>query len=107
MQTHNLLLWLGASGVWLVEASYLPQIVRLFRLKESDEFSFLFPTINIFGRLAGIAASVAGGNAMLGWFFVVGIVLRLVLLSQVVYYRGKRRPGEVDRTPVGAAQLSI
>ncbi len=89
-------------GLYLVEASYLPQLWRLYRLKEADEFSFLFPGLNIAGRTCGVIFSITHHQSVLGWFFVVGIVLRATLLAQVCYYR-LRTPA---RSSVRAAALS-
>ena len=82
---------LGVCGLYLVEASYLPQLWRLYRLKEAHEFSFLFPGLNITGRLFGVVYSASQGQLVITWFFVVGIVLRSVLLGQVCYYRARTR----------------
>ncbi|HEY3779710.1 MAG TPA: PQ-loop repeat-containing protein [Fimbriimonadaceae bacterium] len=81
----------GGSGLYLVEASYLPQIHRLYKLKEADEFSFLFPGLNIVGRLFGLALSITQHQPAFGWFFFIGILLRSVLLGQVIYYRTKKK----------------
>lgn len=78
-------------GLYLVEASYIPQLWRLYKLKEADEFSFLFPGLNIIGRLCGVIASIHSHNATFGWFFFVGIILRLTLLSEVCFYRLRAR----------------
>jgi len=91
----TVLLLVGKLGIWLVEGSYLPQLWRLYRLKEADEFSFFFPALNIAGRLCGLAVAVDAGSVLFSWFFVVGITLRAALLAQVIYYRGlaRRRNG--------------
>ena len=88
--------WIGASGIWLVEASYLPQIWKLYRIKEAYEFSFMFPALNIAGRLAGLMLSIQNGSAIFSAFFLVGILLRLTLFGQVVYYRAKGNKAEFD-----------
>lgn len=100
--------YLGAAGLWLVEASYLPQIWRLFKLKEADEFSFLFPGLNIAGRVAGVIYTIEQGSFLLTWFFVVGITLRLILLGQVVFYRAskKRRPTAASTPPLSELPVS-
>lgn len=101
-KTHNVLLVLpilailGKSGIWLVEASYLPQLWKLYRIKEAHEFSFLFPGLNVAGRLAGVGVAIQTNNAFLAWFFVVGICLRLILLGQVIYYRRRAKRTHLD-----------
>ena len=98
---------IGTIGLYLVEASYLPQLWRLYRLKEADEFSYMFPGLNVLGRLAGLALAISHHSQLFGWFFVVGITLRLALLGQVVYYRtvAKRRTTseQVDSSTFDAA----
>jgi PQ loop repeat protein len=78
-------------GLYLIEASYLPQLWRLHKLKQAHEFSFLFPGLNILGRLFGVAYSLSKGDQVIGLFFIVGIVLRGTLLGQVLYYRARAR----------------
>ena len=106
--SHSFVTLLGSVGLYMVEVSYLPQLWRLYRLKEADEFSFLFPGLNIVGRLAGLYVAIATHSPQFGWFFVVGIILRLALMSEVVYYRSrsKRRGSEggvAIRAPLEAA----
>jgi lipid-A-disaccharide synthase-like uncharacterized protein len=85
------LTWLlGAAGLVAIEGSYVPQIVRLFRLKKADEISYLFPGLNLAGRLMALAYSIAVGNAVFSVGFFFGAALRLALLAQVAWYR--RRP---------------
>jgi hypothetical protein len=83
--------WLvGAAGLVAIEGSYVPQILRLFRLKKADEISYLFPGLNLAGRAMALAYSVAVGNTVFTVGFFVGAALRLALLAQVAWYR--RRP---------------
>ncbi|HEY4221356.1 MAG TPA: PQ-loop repeat-containing protein [Myxococcota bacterium] len=78
---------LGTLGMVAIEASYLPQIVRLARRKRSADVSILFPALNACGRMLAVVYAVHEGQSVFVAGFVVGIALRLVLLSQVVWYR--------------------
>ena len=82
---------LGLLATGLVEGSYLPQLWRLHQLKHADEFSLLFPLLNLIGRLAGLFAATLQHNTVFSGFFLVGIVVRATLLAQVLYYRSHRR----------------
>ena len=82
---------LGLAATLLVEGSYLPQLVRLHRLKHADEFSLLFPLLNLIGRLAGLVAALLHQNMLFCGFFLVGILVRAVLLVQVLHYRSHTR----------------
>ena len=92
-----ILVAIGSSSLWLVEVSYLPQLWRLYRLKEADEFSFLFPGLNVLGRVAGLALAITQHSPLFGWFFVTGIILRLALLSEVIYYRSRAKKIKADK----------
>jgi uncharacterized protein with PQ loop repeat len=82
------LTWLvGAAGLVAIEGSYLPQIVRLFRLKRADEISYLFPGLNLAGRILALTYSAAVGNTVFTVGFFLGAALRLALLAQVAWYR--------------------
>jgi hypothetical protein len=74
-----------------IESSYLPQISRLFRIKEADEISLWFPSANLVGRLLAITYTLSRHDVILAGGFMVGVALRTVFLSQVVYYRYWRR----------------
>jgi hypothetical protein len=100
----------GAAGLVAIEGSYLPQIFRLFRLKKADEISYLFPGLNLAGRLLAMWYSLTVGNPVFSIGFFVGAALRLTLLVQVTWYRRRERartsPAAAFATPLGAAPLS-
>jgi len=79
--------WLVVVAMSLIEGSYAPQVVRLYRVKKSDEISLLFPLCNLSGRLLVMLYSAAAGERVLAFGFMVGVALRTVLLGQVLYYR--------------------
>ena len=70
-----------------IEAAYLPQIARLFRRKHAADVSVLFPALNGFGRVCALIFALHVGQTVFVAGFIVGIALRIVLLSQVVWYR--------------------
>ncbi len=82
--------WLGSLGFLLIEVSYVPQILRLYQMKEAEEFSLFFPSANLAGRICAITYSLAKGDAVFVGGLAVGITLRVVLLSQVIWYRTRR-----------------
>lgn len=79
--------WMGSVGFLAIEASYVPQIARLHRLKRAEEVSYLFPALNLFGRLLALVYSVCEHDDVFVSGFILGIALRLVLLAQVFWYR--------------------
>jgi lipid-A-disaccharide synthase-like uncharacterized protein len=84
--------WLiGAVGLVAIEGSYLPQIFRLFRMKRADEISYLFPALNLAGRILALAYSLSVGNSVFTVGFLAGAALRLTLLAQVAWYRSRSR----------------
>ena len=94
-----------------IEASYVPQIHRLFRLKEAKEVSLLFPGLNLFGRLCAISYSIHLGDPVLATGFLVGIVLRAVFFFQVLIYSKPKFIASVSsstdgRAPVLAAEVT-
>lgn len=77
--------------MWLVEGSYVPQLVRLYRVKEAEEFALLFPLLNATGRFLLTLYSYSRGEEVLALGFLGGLTIRVVLLLQVLYYRWRRR----------------
>ena len=86
---HDDLIWqqLSLAGMALVEVSYMPQIARLFRMKEAHEFHLLYPSLNLVGRIVALIGAVALNRPDMMWSFIIGISVRATLLSQVLYYR--------------------
>jgi lipid-A-disaccharide synthase-like uncharacterized protein len=79
--------WIGTAGILAIEGSYLPQIVRLFRLKRAEEISLLFPALNLAGRLLALTYSLLRADQVFTLGFLFGAMLRLTLLLQVAWYR--------------------
>lgn len=87
---------LGTLGLVLVEVSYLPQIFRLWRLKEANDMSLLFPGLNLCGRLLAMAYALHIEQAVFSAAFFAGALLRATLFAQVFHYR-KLRPRKWPR----------
>ncbi len=103
-------LWalVGALGIWCIEASYVPQIVRLWRLKEAEDISLLFPGLNVLGRLLAFCYALHLGEGVFVVGFMVGIVLRSTLLGQVLWYRwGKHMWRSPARNPDSSLALKV
>lgn len=88
----DLTLWtvIGAAGIWCIEASYLPQISRLYKRKDADDISLFFPGLNMIGRLLAMSYAMHTGQQVFAFGFMLGIALRGTLFMQVVYYRWLR-----------------
>ena len=86
---------LGSIGLVAVEASYVPQLLRLYRLKHADEVSLAFPALNLFGRALALTYSIMQHQPVFIAGFVVGITMRGILLGMVAWYR--TRPGGYAR----------
>jgi uncharacterized protein with PQ loop repeat len=93
--------WIGSAGIIAIEASYLPQIARLHRRKHADDVSIFFPALNVAGRVLALVYSLVTHDRVFIAGFMVGILLRLVLLSQVAWYRrlGWTRTGHAALRP--------
>ncbi len=81
----------GAFGLLAIEGSYVPQILRLWRLRRAEEVSMLFPALNLLGRLCALCYSVGRADSIFVGGFLLGILLRATLLSQVIWYRSRER----------------
>ncbi len=84
--------WLGSAGFLAIEASYVPQIARLHRLKRADEVSYFFPSLNLLGRVLALSYSLSAHDGVFVSGFVLGITLRAILLAQVFAYRRSTSP---------------
>jgi lipid-A-disaccharide synthase-like uncharacterized protein len=83
--------FLGTAGLVAIEGSYLPQILRLHRLKRADDVSLFFPALNLAGRLLALSYALITQEHVFTVGLIVGVVLRATLLGQVVRYRYGRQ----------------
>ncbi len=99
---------IGALAMLCIEASYVPQIVKLYRDKNAEDFSIFFPLLNGTGRVFGLIYTGFNGDIVLALGFLLGIALRLTLLVQVWYYkRLKRLQKEALSTRQPAAEATF
>ncbi len=99
---------IGALGIVAIEASYLPQIARLFQRKHADDISPFFPGLNLLGRVLAFLYAIHLGETVFIGGFMLGIVFRSTFLAQVLYYRNdrpwlRRVLGRRLRKPLGEA----
>jgi uncharacterized protein with PQ loop repeat len=83
----DLFAFLGCAAV---ETCYLPQLARLYRMKESEEISLIFPTLNVLGRTATVLCLAHLGQSIFAFWITIGLLLRSSFLFQVIYYRWRR-----------------
>lgn len=83
--------WLGVIGMWMIEGSYIPQLIRLYRIKDAEDFSPWFPLMNFMGRLCAVIYTVHRGDWVLAFGFLMGMGLRAILLGQVLHYKRRTR----------------
>ena len=98
---HDVHSALGSVGFLAIEGSYVPQIVRLFRTKRAEDVSILFPALNLLGRLFALSYAVSKGEDVFVVGLTVGVLLRVTLLLQVLWYRRLRGWGV--RAPAGVS----
>ena len=94
----------GLLGMVAIEASYLPQLWRLYRVKQAEEVSVAFPALNLVGRLLAFSFSLATHQNVFVAGFALGILLRGTLLAQVIWYRWLRAKFAA-RAPAGMAPV--
>jgi len=91
---------LAIAATTVIECAYIPQLLRLLRLKEANAISLFFPTLSVLGRLLAIAYMAHRGENIFAVGICVGVVLRGAFLSQVAYYKWRQWRAERlrDRT---------
>ena len=81
---------LALTATTTIECAYLPQLLRLARLKEANAISLFFPMLSVLGRLLAIAYMAYKGENIFAAGICVGVVLRGAFLGQVAYYKWRR-----------------
>ena len=78
---------LAITATTVIECAYIPQLLRLLRLKDATAISLFFPTLSVLGRLLAIAYMAHRGENIFAVGICVGVVLRGAFLGQVAYYK--------------------
>lgn len=77
---------LGGLGMFFSECSYMIQVYHLYRTKSIRGIHLGFSFLNILGRLLTSIYSFYIQNYILGVFFTIGFLIRIVFLFQVLVY---------------------
>jgi len=77
---------LGGRRIFFSECSYAIQVYHLYRTKSIRGIHLGFSFLNIMGRLLTSIYSFYIENYILGTFFVIGLLIRVVFLIQVLMY---------------------
>lgn len=93
--------YVGTLGIIAMEASYVPQIVRLWRRGQAHDLSVFFPGLNVLGRLLAVVYATLNHELVFGAGFLFGIFIRGSLLAQVVAL--KLRAREAERAEAAAS----
>jgi len=90
--TANEYFWpaLGVAATAIIECAYIPQLLRLLKLKEANAISLFFPALSVLGRLLAIAYMAHRGENIFAGGICVGVLLRSAFLGQVGYYKWRR-----------------
>lgn len=100
---HATWVFISTMGFILIEVSYLPQLIRLYIVKEAHEFHLLYPFLNLCGRIIALAAAFVLKSQGITLGLAIGILVRLTLLFQVWYYR--RREERIKQMALEAVSL--
>jgi len=83
--------FVGTLGIIAMEASYVPQIVRLWRRGQAHDLSVFFPGLNVLGRTFAVVYAALNHELVFGAGFLFGIFIRGSLLAQVVALKLRAR----------------
>jgi hypothetical protein len=89
---------LGTLGIVLIEASYFPQLARLYQRKDAGDVATLFPALNVSGRAAALGYAVAIGEPIFSFGLLIGVGVRCAFLIMVVHYKFVRPRLAVEAT---------
>ena len=78
---------LGYVGIVLMNASMIPQIYRVIRLKNSEALSFINLTMTSAALIIFYGQALKAGNPIFCINYVIGAVLEIILLIAALKYR--------------------
>lgn len=85
--THTILFILSAIEIITITFMYIPAIVKAYRTKDTTSYSTAFWGLLVVALLARTTSSSIGGNLFLISTSAVNLVLAVVMLCLVVYYK--------------------
>lgn len=86
--------FVALAGTAIIEGAYIPQLLRLLKLKEAHAISLLFPAMSVVGRLLAIVYMAHKGESIFATGICLGALLRGTFLIQVAYYKWRNIRGE-------------
>ncbi|MBI5396200.1 MAG: hypothetical protein HZA91_12965 [Verrucomicrobia bacterium] len=81
---------LAVAATTIIECAYIPQLLRLLRLKEANAISLFFPMLSVAGRLLAIGYMAHKGENIFAVGICIGVLLRGMFLAQVGYYKWRQ-----------------
>jgi uncharacterized protein with PQ loop repeat len=86
---NNLETIFGACMTICFNSAFIPQIVKIYKTKKSDNISYLMLFFCLTANLAGIGLAVVTNNAA-SWFiinYIIGVCTTIMLLVVCIKYR--------------------
>jgi len=94
---------LGLGGGFLVAVGYVPQIVRVWRLRDAREISLPFNVLSLSGTALWLAYGLALGLlSVILWNSVNCVLLSLLLVVKLKFGMGPRG-GSIPESRIGPA----
>jgi MtN3 and saliva related transmembrane protein len=78
--------YLGYAAGFLVTFAFLPQIIRVFKLKSAREISLLFNSSTLLGAILWLTYGLVLGLVPIIVWNIIGIILTSLLLASKLKY---------------------
>jgi MtN3 and saliva related transmembrane protein len=78
--------YIGLIAGFLITCSFVPQIMRVLRLKSAREISILFTSLTLLGMVLWLTYGIIHGLIPIMLWNVIGFLLILILLYAKIKY---------------------
>ena len=78
--------YIGLIAGFLITCSFVPQIMRVLRLKSAREISILFTSLTLVGMALWLTYGIKHGLIPIMLWNVIGLVLIIILLYAKIKY---------------------
>ena len=77
----------------LLQGSSIPQFVKNYRSKTTNDIAIVFPLMIVFGYILALIVAFQTNNIYFKVLYFIGIINFSLLIVQILYYRKKRMSG--------------
>ena len=89
--------YIGVIGIFLLNISMLPQIIRIMRLRSSTAISIINVSLAIMGLMIMLGKAAYEHSAFFTMNYAIAVILEVAFLAITLYYRHPKHKKGIKR----------